>query len=236
MRHIKTYKIFESTNNDIDKITRAYIEAALWTSEADNYSIDDIDDDTKKDMKESVEYFVHVASDYFSDLTNEQIGHDFWLTRNGHGTGFWDREFINDEDKKQLTAISDIIGGADFMAPSVDFSGFEYYDHDNNGVFKYVLLNDIESMKKYIENGGDINITNNAGESLLFFNNELDHCDSLDMKILLIDNGIDMNIMNNYNKYFYSELYCNDEEKIKELYPEKYQIFLKTTKSQKFNL
>lgn len=21
----------------------------------------------------------------------EQAGHDFWLTRNGHGTGFWDR-------------------------------------------------------------------------------------------------------------------------------------------------
>lgn len=24
-------------------------------------------------------------------MTPEQIGHDFWLTRNGHGAGFWDR-------------------------------------------------------------------------------------------------------------------------------------------------
>ncbi len=23
--------------------------------------------------------------------TPERIGHDFWLTRNGHGAGFWDR-------------------------------------------------------------------------------------------------------------------------------------------------
>lgn len=235
MRYIKTYKIFES-KNIIDEITKAYIEAALWTSEADDYDIDDIDDNIKKEMKESVEYFVHIAGDYFSDLTNNQIGYDFWLTRNGHGAGFWDRDYINDEDKKQLTAISEILGSADFMIPSEDYSEFEYYDHDNNGIFKYVLLNDIESMKKYIDNDGDINITNNAGETLLFFNNGLDHCDSLDMKILLIDNGIDMNITNIYNKYFYSELYCNDEEKIKELYPEKYQEFLKKTKTQKFNL
>lgn len=28
---------------------------------------------------------------YLSDDNLEQAGHDFWLTRNGHGTGFWDR-------------------------------------------------------------------------------------------------------------------------------------------------
>lgn len=28
--------------------------------------------------------------------TFEQAGHDFWLTRNGHGTGFWDRTYAND--------------------------------------------------------------------------------------------------------------------------------------------
>ncbi len=24
-------------------------------------------------------------------MSPDQIGHDFWLTRNGHGAGFWDR-------------------------------------------------------------------------------------------------------------------------------------------------
>lgn len=24
--------------------------------------------------------------------TDQEIGHDLWLTRNGHGTGFWDRD------------------------------------------------------------------------------------------------------------------------------------------------
>lgn len=27
----------------------------------------------------------------------ERAGHDFWLTRNGHGAGFWSREFTNDD-------------------------------------------------------------------------------------------------------------------------------------------
>ena len=26
-----------------------------------------------------------------ADMRAEQAGHDFWLTRNGHGAGFWDR-------------------------------------------------------------------------------------------------------------------------------------------------
>lgn len=31
------------------------------------------------------------------DYTEEQAGHDYWLTRNGHGTGFWDRSALHDE-------------------------------------------------------------------------------------------------------------------------------------------
>lgn len=30
--------------------------------------------------------------------TPERAGHDFWLTRNGHGAGFWDRQFEGDSD------------------------------------------------------------------------------------------------------------------------------------------
>src|SRR5690606_5349913 len=27
--------------------------------------------------------------------SDERFGHDFWLTRNGHGAGFWDRDELN---------------------------------------------------------------------------------------------------------------------------------------------
>lgn len=31
-------------------------------------------------------------AEYAPDYSDERFGHDFWLTRNGHGAGFWDRK------------------------------------------------------------------------------------------------------------------------------------------------
>jgi len=44
-----------------------------------------------------------------SGMNDEQIGHDFWLTRNGHGAGFWDRG-LGDMGEK-LTEIAKSFGG-----------------------------------------------------------------------------------------------------------------------------
>jgi hypothetical protein len=41
-------------------------------------------------------------------LTPAQIGHDFWLTRNRHGAGFWDRGLGDLGDK--LTAAAHTYG------------------------------------------------------------------------------------------------------------------------------
>ena len=41
----------------------------------------------------------------------EQLGIDLWLTRNGHGTGYWDREDLNGEElSNQLTKYAESIG------------------------------------------------------------------------------------------------------------------------------
>jgi hypothetical protein len=40
--------------------------------------------------------FIQLASmrgDILQDVTDEQLGHDLWLSRNGHGSGFFDRDF-----------------------------------------------------------------------------------------------------------------------------------------------
>lgn len=83
-----------------------YLVAALWStvddSRADeetgngpmldeNYSPDDISADVVEAVTDEVRSFL-VAN--WSDLHNldaEQVGHDFLLTRDGHGAGFWDR-------------------------------------------------------------------------------------------------------------------------------------------------
>ncbi|WP_435634332.1 hypothetical protein ACSC9U_18330 [Pseudomonas solani] len=41
----------------------------------------------------------------------ECAGHDFWLTRNGHGAGYWDRGLGDLGDK--LTAAAKTFGGVD---------------------------------------------------------------------------------------------------------------------------
>lgn len=89
---------------NIETILTHYAIAALWSStdESDesggepmdnNYSIDDIAPETMQTMREDVTDFVsqNEALLIESGQSEEQIGHDFWLTRNGHGAGFWDR-------------------------------------------------------------------------------------------------------------------------------------------------
>lgn len=82
--------------------TQAYITCALWSStdNADetggepldaNYSQYDIDAPTLKRMQEDCAMFQADNAELLSGLDSEQSGHDFWLTRNRHGAGFWDR-------------------------------------------------------------------------------------------------------------------------------------------------
>lgn len=86
---------------DTTTILDHYIIAALWTSTDDNdapmdanYDVDNIAPETLSQMREDVEAFVNSVEEAGWDTswwTDEQMGHDFWLTRNGHGAGFWDR-------------------------------------------------------------------------------------------------------------------------------------------------
>jgi len=85
----------------IDKFTAAYIECALWCGVFDgddgdaDYSrtLEDLSPDTLASMVEDCADFQNSAHELLerSGQDCEQSGHDFWLTRNHHGAGFWDR-------------------------------------------------------------------------------------------------------------------------------------------------
>lgn len=80
----------------------AYVEAALWSSTDDNgdpldadYDASDIAPSTLRSMKKDVDDFIkYVQAQKISTegWSSEQFGHDFWLSRNGHGAGFFDRD------------------------------------------------------------------------------------------------------------------------------------------------
>lgn len=79
----------------------AYIKCALWstTDDADRPLDDRLDielaEETRANMAADCTKFETEQSAFYlhHGWTHAQAGHDFWLTRNGHGAGFWDRDF-----------------------------------------------------------------------------------------------------------------------------------------------
>ena len=98
---------------DLDRFLSGYVECALWSSCGpeeephacesldDLFGADDIAPECLASMREDcADFIASNAADlalYAEKRGNEQwgaselAGHDFWLTRNGHGAGFWDR-------------------------------------------------------------------------------------------------------------------------------------------------
>ena len=106
----------------MDPFTIAYIEAALWSSTDnsdeqggepldDNYGPDDIAEEALANILDDCKAF---QRDHADDIGGEleRAGHDFWLTRNGHGAGFWDGDW-EDNIGQRLTDASDVYGGVD---------------------------------------------------------------------------------------------------------------------------
>ena len=72
----------------------AYIEAIYFTDtgDTDQPGTDcELDEEFLRESLIDCLAFLNANICYLSDNQLEQAGHDFWLTRNGHGTGFWDR-------------------------------------------------------------------------------------------------------------------------------------------------
>ena len=119
---------------DVDAFVSAYVTAALWSStdESDDaggrpmdetYSADDIAPEALSTMRTDCLSFLAEArrhllvaadhGDYADPLWSleERAGHDFWLTRNHHGVGFWDRGL--GFNGKALTGIAHNYGECD---------------------------------------------------------------------------------------------------------------------------
>ncbi len=95
-----------------------YVACALGTSHDDDgylsdlYSADDLAPETLQAMRDDCADFISQAGadlPEYRELTGCTGGYDFWLTRNGHGAGFWDRGLGALGDR--LTAISKQMGG-----------------------------------------------------------------------------------------------------------------------------
>lgn len=110
----------------LDEFIEAYIECALWSTNDEstpgggepldqNYGFGDIAPDCLAAMvadckrfqdhnREEIETWdlVRICGCPPLPSPDEMAGHDFWLTRNGHGAGFWDGDW-GEKIGKQLT-------------------------------------------------------------------------------------------------------------------------------------
>jgi hypothetical protein len=102
MKHISAF---------VDEFEQGYISCLLWTDESQaqedvseagenwedfDWSEDMIDPESKDEIREVCEDFVTSNWDDLELYVQkgrpaDHAGHDFALSRNGHGTGFWDR-------------------------------------------------------------------------------------------------------------------------------------------------
>lgn len=82
----------------MDEFTRAYLTCALWAENLDaEYEIGEISAESLVEQTEICRQFQEAnradldAASEIDGYSTEKAGHDFWLTRNRHGAGFWDR-------------------------------------------------------------------------------------------------------------------------------------------------
>lgn len=113
---VKVAKLLTSRVNERD-VLKGYLSAALWTATDDDgdnlddkYKVSDIDKGSVNDAKRDIRKFLSSAKDLsFGKNDDSRIGHDLWLTANGHGAGFWDGDYP-DESEDELSKLAKKVG------------------------------------------------------------------------------------------------------------------------------
>lgn len=126
LAHVTLYrKTLLATQRQFNTFVHGYLTAMVWancyeynseTREieiAEDASEHDLTNDARNELtedcldfiKEEYEALHRVAKSHFSNENDwSQHGHDFALTRNGHGAGFWDRGYGRDGDYLTLAS------------------------------------------------------------------------------------------------------------------------------------
>lgn len=115
-------------DRDLAAFTSGYIEALLWSSvdvvDGEDVNLDDgrfeLSDEAREQCEADCRAFFEANEADLSEAASAYgradgygyAGHDFALTRNGHGAGFWDGD-LPEALGKRLTAASKVAGQVD---------------------------------------------------------------------------------------------------------------------------
>lgn len=82
---------------NMDLIVNQYMATAVWVDADENVDYMAIHPDSWATARIDCENFYNkaLAAGYLADVTDPtDIGHNLWLSRNGHGSGFFDKDFM----------------------------------------------------------------------------------------------------------------------------------------------
>lgn len=99
----------------MDALTKSFVDGvidAVYFTEALDNSVDEIDSEDLLCLEMEARVFLKIAcaKGWLDRQTSnlQQAGHDFWLTRNQHGAGFWDGDWP--DHGHHLTDLCEIFG------------------------------------------------------------------------------------------------------------------------------
>lgn len=96
------------SNYYLRNMALAYIEAADFTDREEGEDMD-LSSKFKEEAYDACFNFENACATLEIDLRQypaDQVGHDLWLTRNGHGAGFWDRPEIYGQHADTFTGMA----------------------------------------------------------------------------------------------------------------------------------
>lgn len=98
----------------MEKELMQYLTTALWSSTDfdgepldSEYTIYDINQEDVQEAAADLKSFTEKIDGLVTNHDPDRVAHDFWLTRNGHGAGFWDGDYVNGD---KLTEIAKSFG------------------------------------------------------------------------------------------------------------------------------
>jgi hypothetical protein len=131
---------------DVAEFLAGYVRCALWSSndESDdsggepidqNYDAADIAPSSMAEAEQDCRAFLHavghlITDDNFTGRADGTLaaraGNDFWLTRVGHGAGFWDGDWKSDDRHDDERPLSRAAGAAGECNPYIGDDGKVY--------------------------------------------------------------------------------------------------------------
>lgn len=118
------------TSRDVEDVYQSFVGAALWSTNDENGEPLDAKCD-RFDIHHNLELWLRsYVTDFLLNpvtetdrVTDEQLGHDLWLTSQGHGSGFWDRK---------LGSLGDLLTQ---LAKDAVPGSFDLYVGDDNKIY-----------------------------------------------------------------------------------------------------